>query len=172
MISLTYFLFQATAEMSSLMSIAPQKAEIAETGEVVDVDEVELNTVVAVKAGEVIPIDGIVVDGRSEVDEKTMTGESFPVSKQKDSTVWAGTINLNGELIISPNLLHFEYETGKYNRLLIERVFVVGYISVRTTALAEDCIVAKMAKLVEEAQNKKSTTQRIIDKCAKYYTPG
>lgn len=87
---------QANAVMSSLMSIAPQKAVIAETGEEVDADEVKLNTVLAVKAGEVIPIDGIVVEGQCEVDEKALTGESFPVSKQQDSTVWAGTINLNG----------------------------------------------------------------------------
>ncbi|KAG6769407.1 hypothetical protein POTOM_025042 [Populus tomentosa] len=132
---------QANAVMSSLMSIAPQKAVIAETGEEVDADEVKLNTVLAVKAGEVIPIDGVVVDGNCEVDEKTLTGESFPVPKQVDSTVWAGTINLN------------------------------GYMSVRTTALAEDCVVAKMAKLVEEAQNSKSKTQRFIDKFAQYYTP-
>eukprot|EP00258_Populus_trichocarpa_P042602 XP_024458621.1 cadmium/zinc-transporting ATPase HMA3 isoform X2 [Populus trichocarpa] len=132
---------KASAVMSSLMSIAPQKAVIAETGEEVDADEVKLNTVLAVKAGEVIPIDGVVVDGNCEVDEKTLTGESFPVPKQVDSTVWAGTINLN------------------------------GYMSVRTTALAEDCVVAKMAKLVEEAQNSKSKTQRFIDKFAQYYTP-
>ncbi|KAF9679851.1 hypothetical protein SADUNF_Sadunf06G0058500 [Salix dunnii] len=132
---------KANAVMSSLMSIAPQKAVIAETGEEVDADEVKLNTVLAVKAGEIIPIDGVVVDGNCEVDEKTLTGESFPVPKQVDSTVWAGTINLN------------------------------GYMSVRTTALAEDCVVAKMAKLVEEAQNSKSKTQRFIDKFAQYYTP-
>ncbi|KDP46636.1 hypothetical protein JCGZ_04570 [Jatropha curcas] len=132
---------KANAVMSSLMNIAPQKAVIAETGEEVDVDEVKLNTIVAVKAGEIIPIDGVVVDGNSEVDEKTLTGESFPVPKLKDSTVWAGTINLN------------------------------GYVNVKTTALAEDCVVAKMAKLVEEAQNSKSTTQRFIDKIAQYYTP-
>ncbi|XP_039009681.1 cadmium/zinc-transporting ATPase HMA2-like isoform X2 [Hibiscus syriacus] len=132
---------KATAVMCSLMSISPQKAVIAESGEEVDADEVKLNTVLAVKAGEVIPIDGIVVDGICEVDEKTLTGESLPVPKQKDSTVWAGTINLN------------------------------GYISLKTTAVAEDCVVAKMAKLVEEAQNSKSTTQRFIDKCAKFYTP-
>lgn len=78
------------------MSITPQKAVIAETGEEVDADEVKLNTVLAVKAGEVIPIDGIVVEGQCEVDEKALSGESFPVSKQRDSTVWAGTINLNG----------------------------------------------------------------------------
>ncbi|KAK9268747.1 hypothetical protein L1049_000508 [Liquidambar formosana] len=132
---------KATAVMSSLMSIVPQKAVIAETGEVVDADEVKVNTILAVKAGEIIPIDGIVLEGKCEVDEKTLTGESFPVAKQKESTVWAGTINLN------------------------------GYISVKTSALAEDCVVARMAKLVEEAQNSKSKTQRFIDKCAKYYTP-
>ncbi|MFZ8452795.1 hypothetical protein ACO1MT_14575, partial [Staphylococcus aureus] len=63
------------------------------------------------------------------------------MSKQIDSTVWAGTINLN------------------------------GYVSVSTTALAADCVVARMANLVEEAQNNKSQTQRFIDECANYYTP-
>ena len=48
----------------------------------------------------------------------------------------------------------------------------VGYISVQTTVVAEDCVVAKMAEFVEEAQNNKSKTQRFIDECAKYYTPG
>nr|KYP57511.1 Putative cadmium/zinc-transporting ATPase 3 [Cajanus cajan] len=132
---------KANAVMSSLMNITPQKAVIAETGEVVDADEVKVNTILAVKAGEVIPIDGLVLDGTCEVDEKTLTGESFPVAKQKDSTVWAGTINLN------------------------------GYISVKTTSLAEDCVVAKMAKLVEEAQNSKTSIQRLIDKFAQFYTP-
>ncbi|KAM2660997.1 hypothetical protein EV2_023355 [Malus domestica] len=133
--------YRAKAVMSSLMSMAPQKAVLAESGEVVDVDEVKLYTILAVKAGEVIPIDGIVVEGKGEVDEQTLTGESYPVAKEKDSTVWAGTINLN------------------------------GYISVKTTALAEDCAVAKMAKLVEEAQSSKTRTQRFIDKCAMFYTP-
>ncbi|GAB2267416.1 Cadmium/zinc-transporting ATPase hma2 [Dionaea muscipula] len=132
---------KATTVMSSLMSIAPQQAIIAETGESVNVEDVKLNTIIAVKAGETIPIDGIVVDGNCEVDEKTLTGESFPVAKQKDSTVWAGTINLN------------------------------GYITVKTTADAEECMVARMAKLVEEAQGSKSRTQRMVDEFAKYYTP-
>lgn len=51
-------------------------------------------------------------------------------------------------------------------------IFCVGYISVKTTVVAEDCVVAKMAELVEEGQNSKSKTQRLIDECAKYYTPG
>ncbi|ESQ54202.1 hypothetical protein EUTSA_v10024341mg [Eutrema salsugineum] len=133
--------YKASAVMQSLMSLAPQKAVIAETGEEVEVDELKINTVIAVKAGETIPIDGVVVDGNCEVDEKTLTGEAFPVPKLRDSTVWAGTINLN------------------------------GYITVKTSALAEDCVVAKMAKLVEEAQNSKTETQRFIDECSKYYTP-
>ncbi|KAI3496273.1 hypothetical protein L1887_38630 [Cichorium endivia] len=132
---------KATAVMSSLMSIAPQKAILADTGEEVNANEVKVNTRLAVKAGTMIPIDGIVVEGTCEVDEKTLTGESFPVVKQVDSIVYAGTLNLN------------------------------GYISVKTTALAEACVVARMAKLVEEAQNNKSKTQRYVDECAKYYTP-
>lgn len=132
---------KATAVMSSLMSMTPQKATIAETGEIVNVEDVKLNTILAVKAGEIIPVDGVVVEGTCEVDEKTLTGESYPVAKQKDSIVWAGTVNVN------------------------------GYISVKTTALAQDCAVAKMARLVEEAQNNKSSVQRLIDRCAKYYTP-
>ncbi|KAI3443435.1 hypothetical protein Pfo_000100 [Paulownia fortunei] len=132
---------KATAVMSSLVSVVPQRAVLADTGEEINADEVKLNTILGVKAGEVIPIDGVVVEGNCEVDEKFLTGESFPVAKQKDSTVWASTINLN------------------------------GYITVKTTAVAEDCVVARMAKLVEDSQNKKSRTQRFIDKCAKYYTP-
>nr|CAD1827643.1 unnamed protein product [Ananas comosus var. bracteatus] len=132
---------KATAGMSSLMSMAPQKAVLAETGQVVDARDVKINTVLAVKAGEVIPIDSVVIDGRSEVDERSLTGESFPVAKQPNSQVWAGTLNIN------------------------------GYISVRTTAMAENSAVAKMARLVEEAQNSRSKTQRLIDSCTKYYTP-
>ncbi|MCL7029638.1 hypothetical protein MKW94_025420 [Papaver nudicaule] len=134
--------YKATAVMSTLMSMAPQKAVLAENGATVDAKDVKVNTILAVKAGEVIPIDGIVVEGNCEVDEKSLTGEPFPVTKQIESKVLAGTINLN------------------------------GYISVKTTALAEDCAVSKMAKLVEEAQNSRSKTQRLIDNCAKYYTPG
>ncbi|XP_038695840.1 putative inactive cadmium/zinc-transporting ATPase HMA3 isoform X1 [Tripterygium wilfordii] len=129
------------AVMQAWMSITPQKAVIAETGEEVNVDEIKVNTILAVKAGAAVPIDGVVVEGEAEMDERTLTGESFPVSKRRDSIVWAGTMNLN------------------------------GYISVKTTALAEDCLVSKMTKLVEEAQTNKSKTERLINKCVKYYTP-
>ncbi|KAF1891203.1 hypothetical protein Lal_00001344 [Lupinus albus] len=132
---------KAVVAMSSLTSMAPQKAVIAETGDRIDVNDVKINTILAVKAGDAIPLDGVVVDGKCEVDEKMLTGESFPVTKELDSIVWAGTINLN------------------------------GYISVKTTVLAADTVVARMSKLVEEAQSRKSRAQRIIDNFAKYYIP-
>lgn len=59
-----------------------------------------------------------------------------------------------------------------YGQSIVFGWFVKGYIDVKTTALSEDCVVAKMAKLVEEAQNSKTSTQRLIDKFAKFYTPG
>jgi Zn2+/Cd2+-exporting ATPase len=88
--------------MSSLMSMAPHKAVLAETGQVVAAQDVKVNTVIAVKAGEVIPIDGLVVDGRCEVDESTLTGESFPVAKQPEAQVWAGTLNVDGNIYCPP----------------------------------------------------------------------
>lgn len=81
--------------MSSLTSMTPQKAVIAETGERVDVNDVKINTILAVKAGDAIPLDGIVVEGKCEVDEKMLTGESLPAIKELDSVLWAGTINVN-----------------------------------------------------------------------------
>ncbi|CAL5076307.1 unnamed protein product [Urochloa decumbens] len=132
---------RASNGMLSLMSVIPPTVVLAETGEVVAVRDVQVGAVVSVKAGEVVPVDGVVVDGRSEVDESSLTGESFPVPKQPPAEVWAGTINLD------------------------------GYIAVRTTALAENSTVAKMERLVEAAQNSRSKTQRLIDTCAKYYTP-
>uniref|UniRef100_A0ACD6A9J1 Uncharacterized protein n=1 Tax=Avena sativa TaxID=4498 RepID=A0ACD6A9J1_AVESA len=133
---------KASAGMSSLMSMIPPKAVLAETGEIVNVRDLVVGDVIMVRAGEVVPVDGVVVEGQSEVDERSLTGESYPVPKQPMSEVWAGTLNLD------------------------------GYISVRTSALAENSTVAKMEKLVEEAQNSRSKTQRLIDSCAKYYTPG
>nr|BAX56188.1 heavy metal transporter 3 [Oryza meridionalis] len=132
---------KASAGMSSLMGMLPAKAVIATTGEVVSVRDVRVGDVVAVRASEIVPVDGVVVDGQSEVDERSLTGESFPVPKQPHSEVWAGTMNMD------------------------------GYIAVRTTALAENSTVAKMERLVEAAQNSRSKTQRLIDSCAKYYTP-
>ena len=88
---------KAGAGMSSLMSTIPPRVVLAATGEAVGLRDVEVGAVVAVRAGEVVPVDGVVVDGQSEVDESSLTGESFPVRKQPPSEVWAGTMNLDGK---------------------------------------------------------------------------
>jgi Cd2+/Zn2+-exporting ATPase len=88
---------KASAGMLSLMSAVPKHVVLAETGQVVGMRDVGVGTIVAVKAGEVVPVDGVVVGGQSEVDESSLTGESFPVPKQPQSEVWAGTMNLDGK---------------------------------------------------------------------------
>lgn len=93
---------------------------IVEIGEEVEVDEFKINIVIVVKVGEIIFIDGVVVDGNCEVDEKILIGEVFFVFKLRDLIVWVGIINLN------------------------------GYIIVKIIVLVEDCVVVKMVKLVEE----------------------
>lgn len=162
---------RATSAMSSLANIVPQTAVIAETGERVNADQVQLNTILSIKPGDVIPIDGVVVQGNCDVDEKTLTGESFPVSKQIDSTVWAGTINLNGKYCSTAYINYLCTCICVVSQFSSKQLTFLGYLSVKTTALAEDCVVARMANLVEEAQKNKSKTQRIVDKCTKYYTP-
>lgn len=132
---------KARAEISSVMNLASQTAVIEESGEKLSVKDVAINTVLSVKAGEVIPLDGIVVSGGSSVDESSLTGESLPVEKEVGASVWAGTMNLT------------------------------GYLSVKTVALAEESTMARMAKLVEEAQSQRSSTEEFVQKFAKYYTP-
>jgi Cd2+/Zn2+-exporting ATPase len=132
---------KARAEISSVMNLAPQTAVIEESGAKVSVKDVAINTVLSVKAGETIPLDGVVVSGSSSVDESSLTGESLPAEKEGGANVWAGTMNLT------------------------------GYLGVKTVALAEDSTMARMGKLVEEAQNQRSSTEEFVQKFAKYYTP-
>lgn len=78
-------------------------AVIAETGEVVPVENIRIDTIVSVKAGEQVPVDGVIVSGESSIDESSLTGEFMPVDKQKGSNVWAGTVVLTGELSLNAN---------------------------------------------------------------------
>jgi Cd2+/Zn2+-exporting ATPase len=124
------------------VDLAPQTAVLSEGGCRVRVEDVKVGSLLAVKAGEIIPIDGEVVSGKSSVDESSVTGESMPVEKEVGATVWAGTLNMS------------------------------GFMTVSTTALSEDSAVSRMVRLVEEAQNQRSSTEMLVEKIAKYYTPG
>ncbi|NLY53549.1 MAG: heavy metal translocating P-type ATPase [Firmicutes bacterium] len=109
--------------------------------EEVEVDEVDVGDILLVKTGAKIPVDGTVLYGEGSVNEASITGESLPVSKEKGSKVYAGTILDNGTIQISAD------------------------------RVGEDTTFGKIIELVEEAQDSKSEAERFIDRFSKYYTP-
>jgi Cd2+/Zn2+-exporting ATPase len=87
---------QARSAIAAVVDRAPQSATLFDSGMRVRVEEVKVGTLLSVKTGDTIPIDGEVVSGRGFVDESSLTGESIPVEKELGATVWAGTINVSG----------------------------------------------------------------------------
>jgi Cd2+/Zn2+-exporting ATPase len=135
---------RARASIQALTKLVPKTAFVEESGKTREVpaDTLEIGAVIVVRPGDRIPADGIIVDGASAINEAPVTGESVPVRKEKDASVFAGTIN--GEAVLK----------------------------VRVTAAAADNTISRVVKLVEEAQESKSPTERFIDRFSKYYTPG
>lgn len=130
--------------IKELTEMAPESAlKQMEDGsfEEVPVDEVDVGDILLVKTGAKIPVDGTVMSGEGSINEASITGESIPVSKEKGSNVFAGTILDNGTI-----------------QLVAERV-------------GEDTTFGRIIELVEEAQDSKSAAERFIDRFAKYYTP-
>lgn len=130
--------------IKELTQMAPQSAlKQLENGEFseVEIDEVDVSDILLVKTGSKIPVDGTVLTGEGYINEASITGESFPVSKAKGSLVYAGTILENGTLQITAD------------------------------RVGEDTTFGKIIELVEEAQDSKSEAERFIDKFSKYYTP-
>jgi len=130
--------------IKELTKMAPESAlKQSENGEFleVDIDEVDIGDVLLVKTGAKVPVDGTVLSGEGYINEASITGESFPAGKQKDSLVYAGTILENGTL-----------------QIVADRV-------------GEDTTFGKIIELVEEAQDSKSEAERFIDRFSRYYTP-
>ncbi len=142
-------LFQSIAvgksrrNIAELMDISPDYANIEREGELVSVDpdEVEVGSVITVKPGEKIPIDGIVIEGASALDTSALTGESIPRDVASGENVISGCINLT------------------------------GLLRIRTTKVFGESTVSKILDLVENASSKKSRSENFISKFAKYYTP-
>jgi Cd2+/Zn2+-exporting ATPase len=134
---------KARKSMEKLLEIAPKEATILENGEerIVKISSLKVNQLVLVRAGEKIPSDGFVVEGKSSVNEAAITGESLPVEKAIDEQVFGGSINNEGVL------------------------------KIKITKSYEDSSLAKILHLVEEAQETKTPTELFINKFAKYYTP-
>ncbi|TRM11469.1 heavy metal translocating P-type ATPase [Lentibacillus cibarius] len=130
--------------IKELTEIAPESALIQmENGdfEEVDVDDVDEDDILLVKTGAKVPVDGTVLTGEGHLNEASITGESVPVSKTKDSELFAGTILENGTL------------------------------QIRADRVGEDTTFGRIIELVEEAQDSKSEAERFIDRFSKYYTP-
>ena len=135
---------QTRSAIKELTEMAPERAEKQmEDGKFkeVDVFEVDEGDILLVKTGAKVPVDGTVLIGEGHINEASITGESVPAQKEKDSKVFAGTILENGTL-----------------QILADRV-------------GEDTTFGKIIELVEEAQDSKSEAERFIDRFSKYYTP-
>ena len=134
---------RARRAVEALLEIAPKTAAIKRGAQFVEVpvEEAKLGDVVAMKSGMRIPLDGEIVAGESAVNQAPITGESVPVDKKPGDPVFAGTIN--GE----------------------------GSLEIRVTKVAGDSTLARIIRLVKEAQEQKAPTQRFVDVFARYYTP-
>ncbi len=130
--------------IESLLTLRPSEALVKRGGatEMVPVEELEIGEVVIVRPGEQIPVDGTLSEGSSYVDESSLTGESMPVSKSVGSPVFAGTLNQSGG------------------------------VEITVTKRSDDSTLARMVKLVAEAQAEKSGTQRFLEKAEQYYAMG
>lgn len=136
---------RARAGIRGLTALVPDTALLERDGgapQAVPAAGLAVGSVILVRPGDRMAADGIVLSGRSAVDESPVTGESVPKPKAEGDAVFAGTINADGAL------------------------------RVRVTAAARDNTIARIVRLVEEAQASKAPTERLIDRFARFYTPG
>lgn len=135
---------RARKAIQELLKIAPQNATLVEkngSAKEIKVEEILVSQIIRVKAGENIPLDGIVVAGTSSVNQAPLTGESVPVVKTIGETVYAGTINQEGSL------------------------------DIQVTKIFSDSKISQVIKLVEEAQSQRAVSQKFVDRFAEIYTP-
>ena len=129
--------------ISSLMNLKPDYANIIKDGKLQEVkpEEVKISDIIVVKPGEKIPLDGIIIEGSSQIDTSSLTGESAPVSVKEGSPVLSGTINKTSPL------------------------------NIKVTKEFKESTVSKILELIENASSKKTKSENFITKFAKYYTP-
>ncbi|TBB24509.1 cadmium-translocating P-type ATPase [Rhizobium ruizarguesonis] len=135
---------KARESIQSLTALVPKSALLEDNGQTREVpaESLAVGAIIMVRPGDRISADGIIISGESAIDQAPVTGESTPVRKGVDAVVFAGTVN--GDAVLR----------------------------VRVTAAAADNTIARVVKLVEEAQESKAPTERFIDRFSRYYTPG
>ncbi len=129
--------------IKKLIGMQPKTARVVRNGQEVDIPiaEVEVGDTVIVRPGEKIPVDGVVIDGHSSVDESMITGESLPVSKKVGDEAIGATINKQ------------------------------GLLRIEATRVGKETALAQIIKLVEQAQGSKAPIQRVVDQVAAYFVP-
>ena len=134
---------QTAAAIKALVGLAPKTARVLRDGTEVDipVEDVVVGDLVRVRPGEKVPVDGVVEDGSSSVDESMLTGESMPVEKAAGDVVIGATLNRTGSLVI------------------------------RTRAVGQDTTLAQIVRLVEDAQGSKAPMQRLADQVSSWFIP-
>src|SRR3989475_6703993 len=134
---------KASEAVRKLVSLEPQMAKVLRNGKEVEVpvEKVQPGEILIVRPGERIPVDGVVVEGGSAVDESMITGESMPRDKKPGDEVIGATVNKTGML------------------------------KVRASKVGQDTVLAQIVKLVEEAQMGKASLQKLADKIAAYFVP-
>ena len=135
---------QTSSAIRALLSLAPKTARIVdEDGAERDIplDQVKTDNRLRVRPGEIIPVDGTVLDGESSVDESMVTGEPMPVEKSKGNRVTGGTVNGNGTFIM------------------------------KTERVGGDTLLAQIVRMVSEAQRSRAPIQRLADKVSSYFVP-
>lgn len=139
----SYAVGKSRQSITDMMDICPEYANVEENGELVEVDpdDVEVGSVIVVKPGERIPLDGVVIEGESMIDTAALTGESVPRRVCPGEEIISGCINGSST------------------------------IKVQVTKLFEDSTVTKILELVENASSKKARIENFITRFAKYYTP-
>ena len=139
----SYAVGKSRRNISELMDIRPDYANVEKDGELeqVDPDEIEIGTIIVVQPGEKVPIDGVVVEGTSSLNTSALTGESVPREVSVDDEIISGCINMT------------------------------GLLKIRTTKEFGESTVSKILELVENASSRKSRSENFISKFAKIYTP-
>jgi Cd2+/Zn2+-exporting ATPase len=134
---------RARSSIRGLATLLPETARVEEAGGTREIPaaELTLGSIIQIRPGDRIAADGLIIEGESAIDEAPVTGESVPKRKGVGDTVFAGTINAD------------------------------GVIRVEVTAVASDNTIARIVRLVEEAQESKAPTERFIDRFSRWYTP-
>ena len=139
----SYAVDKSRKSITSLMDIRPDYANVYRNGkeEKVDPDEVQIGEIIIIKPGEKVPLDGYLIEGKTNLDTRALTGESLPREVEENDEILSGSINLS------------------------------GVIKLQVTKQFGESTVSKILDLVENASSKKSKSENFITKFAKYYTP-